>query len=819
MFSEKSKIRIENRFGQLAQEVPFLQKAAADRLETCKEETALAMKYLYTTMPLSDIGNYPFETFSDYAGHGIKLWEKGIYSRQIPEDIFLNYVLYHRINEEEILPCRTFFYDQIKNRVEGLTMKEAVLEVNYWCAEEATYRSTDARTVAPMTVYRCGYGRCGEESIFTVSALRSIGIPARQVYTPRWSHCDDNHAWVEVWCDGSWYFLGACEPEAILNKGWFTNASSRAMLIHSRWFDFIDQEEEVISKEGMVTLVNQLERYAPVHTVMIKVVDEKGEPIREAKVEFLILNYSEFVSLDNILTDENGIVSIKLGLGNILIRVSKSDMHTEILIDARRNTDETIVLKAEIIKENFWKAFDMIVPADSPMNTDIPTPLQKSEGDVKYARAVAKRLEKVKNLRNREIDLFLNSDFNTRNLKEKMLGILTAKDQNDCKAEILEEHVQYAIPYLSEYDEIIYLNYLLNPRIQDEPLSKYRSRINNYFSKAEKESFQNQPGLIWNWIEDNIHSLEEKEHPKVITTPAGCIELGIGSKLSKHILYVAVARTFGIPARLNSRDGSLEYWNKKEWVPVLQSTEKSSNLLLLSGEGKNTWTYYQNYTISHYDRGNYTTLKLDQEEFVNGQLNLSLEPGRYRIITSNRLPNGNIFANQYTLSLKDGETEKVVMSLREAKLSDMLENISMNDFSLRDETGKTILGSEITKGRKRILLWLEERKEPTEHILNELLDRKEEFKEFSKQLVIIVHNKKSLEDSTISKVLTMFPKADILYDDFNQNVQTLGRRLYVDPDKLPLIIVTSKELNAIYANSGYNVGTGNMLLRLMKEDL
>ncbi len=64
---------------------------------------------------------------------------------------------------------------------------------------------------------RSAYGRCGEQSTFTVAALRAIGIPARQVYTPRWAHTDDNHAWVEAWADGTWYFLGACEPEAVLN--------------------------------------------------------------------------------------------------------------------------------------------------------------------------------------------------------------------------------------------------------------------------------------------------------------------------------------------------------------------------------------------------------------------------------------------------------------------------------------------------------------------------------------------------------------------------------------------------------------------------
>ena len=95
-----------------------------------------------------------------------------------------------------------------------------------------------------------------------MNALRSVGVPARQVYAPKWSHCDDNHAWVEIWCDGEWYFLGACEPEEILNKGWFTNASSRAMMIHSRVFDTKIPNGEVIGKDGMVTMLNELKRYA-----------------------------------------------------------------------------------------------------------------------------------------------------------------------------------------------------------------------------------------------------------------------------------------------------------------------------------------------------------------------------------------------------------------------------------------------------------------------------------------------------------------------------------------------------------------------------
>lgn len=97
------------------------------------------------------------------------------------------------------MDCRSFFQEQVSPLIQGLDETQAVLTINYWCASQASYEASDERTQSPLSVYRSGSGRCGEESTFLVSVLRSVGIPARQVYAPRWAHCDDNHAWVEVY--------------------------------------------------------------------------------------------------------------------------------------------------------------------------------------------------------------------------------------------------------------------------------------------------------------------------------------------------------------------------------------------------------------------------------------------------------------------------------------------------------------------------------------------------------------------------------------------------------------------------------------------
>ena len=125
------------------------------------------------------------------------------YCKDIPHDIFFDFVLPYRVNDEDFAPCADIFYDELYPMVRDKSMSVAAKEVNYWCLSKATYRSSDDRTKNALATVNIGHGRCGEESVLCVSALRAVGIPARQVYSPYWLHCDDNHAWVEVFTGGN----------------------------------------------------------------------------------------------------------------------------------------------------------------------------------------------------------------------------------------------------------------------------------------------------------------------------------------------------------------------------------------------------------------------------------------------------------------------------------------------------------------------------------------------------------------------------------------------------------------------------------------
>lgn len=828
IFLEENRDRIEKNYLEQAKSLPRVFAPIDEKLQECTEEVALACKYLYAFMPYSDIGNYPFETFLDYAKNGVNLWRENRQVADLPEEIFLNYVLFHRVNEEEIAPCRTYFRTEIGNRIQGMNFREAALEVNYWCAEEATYHCTDDRTLSAISVYRRGNGRCGEESVFTVNALRSIGVPARQVYAPKWSHCDDNHAWVEIWCDGKWYFLGACEPEEILNKGWFTNASSRAMMIHSRVFDTKIPEGEVIGKDGMVTMLNELKRYAVTKEITVSVKDAQGLPAEGTEVSFEVLNYSEYAPIAEKKTDSHGTARLTTGLGSLHISARLCRDGEWLCAETSMNTETAD--KCELClapqgrridcESQKWTAVDMFAPHDAPVNTDMPTPEQKEKGNKRLAEANAHREQKVRNWSNPECERFLTKEINgieeavASSFRPNLLEVLTEKDRTDCCSEVLEEHLQFATPYHGMMKKDTFVSYVLNPRVDDEVLQKYRKVIKKLFSREEKRALRNNPVKIWDLIEERIVSRPEKERSSVITTPAGCLKTETGSFLSKKILFVATLRTLGIPARLNPHDRSMEYMLNGKFVSVLAKTEKNSTLILKAGENAQ-WKYFQNWSIAKLENGRYVSLKLGAEAFEEQKLTLPLESGSYRILTSNRLPNGNMFANEYYFDIASGETKEIELVLREADLEDMLENISMPEFTLRREDGSTVNASELTADGKHILAFLEEEKEPTEHILNEMMEQEAAFARYAEKIIFVVRNKEALETPTLAKALGKLKNVQIYYDDFSEIINTLGRRMYVDPDKLPLIIVTNGSLNGIYATSGYNVGTGNMLLRLM----
>ena len=143
---------------------------------------------------------------------------------------------------------------------------------------------------------------------------------------------------------------------------------------------------------------------------------------------------------------------------------------------------------------------------------------------------------------------------------------------------------------------------------------------------------------------------------------------------------MAICRTLGVPARLNPLDGEMQYYGENAFLNVENSEkteevcEKTAQIHLKSGDDTR-WVYMQNWTIAKKSETGYLWQTLQLGEGYQGEAKLEVEAGTYRVITTNRLPNGNQFAACTEFDIENGQTKEIQLTLRKAELKDMLEEI------------------------------------------------------------------------------------------------------------------------------------------------
>ncbi len=922
--SENGKKKSGDYMSQLSGQLLFLKKEEVmDTLAGCTEDEAQALTFLYSAMPISDLLDYPASLFLAYAKHGVFLWNQGAFAGRVPEKLFANYVLHYRINNEDITDTRGFFHDRINEAVDlnaasSGTMYQTAVDVNYWCAREATYRSTDGRTQNPRTMYGTAAGRCGEESTFAVTALRSIGIPARQIYAPLWTHCDDNHAWVELWCDGKWYFLGACEPEEALNRGWFTGPAYRAVMLHSRWFGKDAPEDRQVGPKGMARVLNHMERYAHTVELEVKVEDEKGSPVPNAKVDFQVLNHGAFGSVAVVYTDSEGadcgIARLTTGSGDLYISVSadvesepgagftgrkgsEKKLYGETMVslgkignvgdkaissdslDNARGTDSQVHNRAEQCKVVLkaapecwegWKNMDIHAPEAGDMYDVVLTAEQQKTGEKRLAEAAQYRQKKNESFYNEreagrvlgrfdgkereeveeilykahsnidEIVRFLEWDGDCflpaayrmqpgesrqkngkESWKQKVLNTLWEKDYWDIKADVLTDCCMNAFAYAESVPEEIFYRYLLCPRVSIEMLQPCRMALKKYWEEytddSVKKSLRQNPGCLPELVDRWVISIPEQEYEDLITSSLGCLRGGVGSRHSKEVLCVNLYRALGIPARLNPVDGKVEYWENGEFVSC--NGEEKSCTLTLCEDGTLKLSDWEHYSLERFEEDGFRRFGLWGQMFhaEDSEMELHVTPGIYRIVTTNRKKDGDQLAEMAVFVIEKGESRKVTLSMRETPLEDMLTHVKVEDFALRTIEGQEDAGmlSVLASSGKALFLWLGVTREPTEHILNELYDRKEEFASLKTPVYAILKAPEDLENVTLHRTLEALPMIHTLLDDFGENYRRLAEAVGQEPGKLPLAVILNGQQECIYSDAGYNVGLADMLYKIL----
>ena len=793
--------------------------------KTADEKAAVKFMYDYMTFP--DMADYSPEYHVRQVRWALRARHEMPWGKTVPQREWRHFVLPVRVNNENLDNFRDSIYDELKARVEKLSMREAVLEINHWCHEYVTYKPSDARTSSPLASMRTATGRCGEESTYTVSALRAMGIPARQVYTPRWAHTDDNHAWVEAWVDGTWYFLGACEPEAVLDLGWFNQPASRGMLMHTKVFGDYNGPEDVISRTPHYTEINVTDKYAKTARTYVET-----EP--NVNVEFKIYNYGEFYTVFRTTSDAQGKTSIQSGLGDMLVWCSdNSGRYGFQKFTAGKDTNVKVELN-----HRQGDVFEMdltVVPPVGGNNLPYVSPEDAARNEARKAyedsirTAYTATFPKVSGTSDKDI-LVKKSFGNYKTLYrflekygevgQKVLTTMSDKDIRDFDFDVLDAQMQ-GLDNQRVISDSVYRYYVASPRVATEMLSAWRTPLSKSFTKRQVLDFQKNPSKLATWINKNV-TFDEHIYPNGIwLSPVSSLKYSYADERSKGLLFVAVARSLNIPARIDEVTEQVQYLADNQWVTVAMKEKKEEKnqpqatlgLDYTPQQYMENPNYYTHFSLCHFENGRPLVQNYGEEDtwathFKDGR---EMQAGDYLLSSGTRMANGSVLVHLKTFTLNAGAKQReTLIMLHDSTDVQVIGNFNAENL-YNDGTTHSILSH---TGRGYYVTGLiRANNEPTNHILHDLEKMRGELEAWGRPILLCFRTAEELERFNRNRAeFTNLPSTLTFgVDSEGQMAADLFGSGIVKTQELPIVIIADTFNRIVFASQGYTIGIGDRI--------
>ena len=827
-----------------------------------------ALEFLYAYMPLGDIVNRNPSYYLDHYRMMRRALKEMPWGKDVPEREMRHFILPVRVNNENLDSARYVFYDELAPRIKGMSMKDAVLEVNHWCHEKAVYMPSDRRTSSPLATIKTAYGRCGEESTLLVAALRSVGIPARQVYTPRWAHTDSNHAWVEAWVDGQWCFLGACEPEPVLNLGWFNAPASRGMLMHTNVFGKYNGPEEIVRETALYTEINVIEHYAPESaSVEITVVDNDGQPVEGAKVTFKIYNYSEFNSVAYKLTDSDGKTSLTAGLGDMMIHVSKDGRFGFKKVTYGKESDVTIALEYEKDSEIAHIEMEVVPPVENAQLPDVSDE-QRTENTrrmeyedslrnayvatfytaqtgLEYAKKFEKKYFPDQDQRiasilvasrgnHKEITDFLHEADEKGVLSQAylLLETLAQKDLRDTPKCVLDDHLYFGGK--GEWS----LEHVACPRVDTELLRPYREYFQANIPSALADIVENHTALFVKWCKDYLTMYDDISLRYVQLDPKRVWETRLADKGSREIFFVAVCRSFNVEAWMDPVTRVVKYKDNCDMLVYDVDFDAVDQVVAPKGKLQLTYNeipllddpkYEVHFSISKYVDGEFQLQNYDGSWGELFRQPREMDCGYYMLVSGSRMSGGNVFADVEFFTIEEGKTTVEELVMRD--IADQIRVIGSFDSEMKymaivpDENGnchfdraqrveKSVLE---TTGRGYFAVALVDYgTEPTNHAFMDISAVKSELEAWGRPILVVFatdedYRKFRAQDFNL-------PSTVHFGIDINGQMRDMiaTEMKLTKGGRLPLIVMADTFNRVVFFSQGYSIGLGESLVKTSK---
>ena len=637
------------------------------------------------------------------------------------------------------------------------------------------------------------------------------------------------------------------------------------MLMHTKVFGRYEGKEEVMSVTPNYTEINVIDNYAPTAQAKVKVTDGQGNPVSGAQVEFKLYNYAEFYTVATKQTDADGTCALTAGKGDMLVWASKDGKFGFAKLSFGKDNELTVALD-KTPGDNCIIDFDVVPPTES---ADLPavTAEQRAENNRRLAHEdsirnayvatfmsedSARRLAKQYKLDADVVAKILAAsrgnhkviaDFITRLRSEDsrkggidLLQQISAKDLRDVSLEVLIENMLSHV----RTSAVNFRKYVRNPRISNEMLTPYKTFFDKVISQETEQIYLEEPAKLIAWVAENIRVEKDCNLGGPAISPAGVWKARVADAHSRDIFFVAMARSMGMPARIDEVTGKVQLIEDTGLIDVnfekaLSEGTRSQRGKLIAGykpaKSLDNPKYYSHFTISKVTpQGRLQLLAYEEGDADMGsgttwssllKEGAALDAGNYVLVTGTRLASGAVLSNITFFSVEPQKTTKIDLVMRESK--DEVQVIG----NFNSESLFTPMADKGTSSSKQSLLQacgrgyfvvgiLGVNQEPTNHALRDIAVYKADLEKWGRKMVLLFPDK--AQAGRFAKESFPGMPSTIIYGIDTDGVakQIAEVMKLKNKNSLPIFIIADTFNRVVFVSQGYTIGLGEQLMKTVK---
>ncbi|PIE24215.1 MAG: hypothetical protein CSA62_05275 [Planctomycetota bacterium] len=699
-----------------------LQRAGSRRpviesfLSRYRGKKAAAARFLVSWMPTVDLCSIEERDLAENLELAFRARQETAYGHKLSDGLFLHYVLPHRVTQEPFEPHRRDFFEALMPIVaKQESMVDVALAVNRWSALRIKFKQTESRDQSAGATARHGLGRCEELMIYAISALRAVGIPARACSAPWWVVSDNNHAWVEVWADGSWSYLGACEASSALGRTWFRGTAQRAGQVVSRRYgaeEAAPTGDIVRKRSGSLASIDSTSVYARTQEHAITLRDARGQPLPGVSCAVSVWNFGALRALLRSKSDKDGVLHLRLGLGDYFLSAGDKTQRGFLLLRSEAGAPKRgeLVLREDApMPTSFWmryptaaearRAFGAI-PGQSPERPSRWKPkLAKAAPLELYAKglnpALDARIEQLPQTkqqpqRQRVVSLLESARGNWRAFAELLLSTrlrdlplllqicegLSPLDRYEAKAQVLRDHLRgvLALPAAKRLPQVVAV------RVHREHVTAWRTLLQTRFAAlrdwpAERIVSALGKSILPALRKDRYNGLGPQQDPLSVARS------GHADPAERAVYGVALLRSLGVAARYEADLGAVSWWDGKAWRPSgwageaqAAAAQKAKQQAVPGASGRGPlfvtpskdgkfFASPRYLGVSRWSDGMWRPLRLRRVSREQDALRFDLPQGRYLVTSGVRNPNGDPYVQCREVEVGGAKPPRLTFSM------------------------------------------------------------------------------------------------------------------------------------------------------------